>query len=70
MEAKRRAVTRVVFVFVAYMIVAGFARLIASQLDVPGSGRTALDILFSVVSLIALLIFIRALRRVERVHEY
>jgi len=69
MNARRRAATRVILWFVAYMVVAGFARLIARHLDVSGSVRTALNILFNLVSLAALVIFFRALRRVERLHE-
>lgn len=69
MNARRRAATRVILVFVAYMVVAGVARLIASHLDVGGSVHIALNILFNIVSLAALVIFIRALRRVERLHE-
>lgn len=69
MSARRRAATRVILVFVAYMVVAGVARLIARHLGVSGSVHIALNVFFSLVSLVALVIFIRALRRVERLHE-
>ena len=69
MSPRRRAGTRVILWFVAYMVVAGLARLAANQADVGQTVHTTLNVLFGFVSLVALALFVRALRRVERLHD-
>jgi hypothetical protein len=65
----KRAATRVILCFIVYMVVGGSARFAASHADISHPAHTTLNVLFGVVSLVALVLFGRALRRVERTYD-